>query len=123
MHQKHIHQANQLESSWIVVVGNDLALSEEDQWQKSRKGRPTSTFRGLEKGQSQQPYAINLDVYSSPSPSALATTTWEVANTGRPLGPCFQCGQVGHIQAHCPASRWYPLQCMTVAMVVVRNNV
>ena len=94
----------------IQYVGNDLVSSKEsqkmvntDQSAEINKRKANINFQRPSKRQyvpeplTPPPYAMNSYGYGSPSPSAFTTTTWG-RNTGRPLGPCFQCGQVGHIR-------------------------
>ena len=41
----------------------------------------------------------------------------------RPVGPCFNCGQLGHLKLYCPklARQQYPLHISSTGMVYVNN--
>ena len=67
---------------------------------------------------------------SSHCNTSLGQRQWEghhlwLVVAGRPVGPCFHCGQLGHLMLHCPKlpRQQYPLQTISINSIMHVDNV
>ena len=124
--QKHIHIADQSEHSWETVaayIGNDVATNEDDarriekaektaEQRVSKRKRNAAATAASQRAKRQLPVAGGTQTLgpSQPAHYLLPRPLYQPqpAST-RPVGPCFYCGEVGHLKSICPRlSKSYP---------------
>lgn len=108
--QKHIRIADQSEHHWETVVaykGSDVADDEEDA-KRIEKAAEQLASRKKKKAVFQRakrlpPSPAQLPPGPSMVPIANGTPRMPQFNPVRPIGPCYNCYQLGHLKANCPS--------------------
>ena len=139
--QKHIRIADQSEYHWRTVEAyksGGIADNEEDA--KKLKQAEKSAEQEALKEKQKAATAAALAKARRPPPPPPMPPLWPTAIPpryqlgpapigglppipSRPVGPCFNCGQLGHLKLHCPklARQQYPLHISSSGSVYVDN--
>ena len=124
-HQKHICIADQSEHSWETVaayIGNDVAANEEieDDARRIEKAEKTAEQRvskrkaaaTIASQRTKRPLPSSVTQPQGPpqpAPFLLPRPSYGHPSTAQPVGPCWACGEVGHLKTSCPRlSKSYP---------------
>ena len=137
--QKHIRIADQSEHSWETVaayIGNDVATNEDDARRiekaektaeqrvskRKRKVAATTAFQ-----RAKRPVASTgapAQGPPQPPPFLLPRPAYGQPSSARPVGPCWTCGEVGHLKTSCPRlSKPYPFMVVDTCHSRVDNKV
>ena len=122
--QKHIRIADQSEHSWETVaayIGNNVAANKDDA-RRIEKAEKTAEQR-VSKRKQKAAATIASQWVKRPLPSSrpqpqgppqlapflLPRPSYGHPSSARPVGPCWACGEVGHLKTSCPClSKSYP---------------
>ena len=115
--QKHIRIADQSEHSWetvAVYIGSDVATNEDDARriekaektveQRVSKRKQTAAATAASQG-GKRPAPITGTLAQGPAqPSTflLPRPAYGQSSSPRLVGPCWNCGEVGHLRSSCP---------------------
>ena len=122
--QKHITIADQSEHSWETVaayIGNDLAANEDNarriekaektvEQRVSKRKRKAAATTASQRTKRPLPSSVTQPQRPpQPAPFLLPKLSYGHPSTAGPVGPCWACGEVGHLKTSCPRlSKSYP---------------